>query len=140
MPEVQFFVTGDPNRAGFDTSTAPQNVVFSGFLPRPLFLTLMERCDVVLTLTKRPDSLFWAIRECLALEKPFVATGTEVNRHYFGKYGVFTDNSPGDLILKIQDAHRRRDEFIARMRPYIEADKQRWAEDMTRIEAALTRK
>ena len=136
VPEARFFVTGEPVHARTAVQP-PQNVVLTGFLARPVFIRLMDLCDVVLTLTSRPDTLLWAIRECLALGKPFVATGNEVVRANFDGYGVFTDNSPGDIAAKVREANERREEFVPRMAQYIENDKKRWQRDIDAIDGLL---
>jgi hypothetical protein len=136
MPDAQFFVTGDPAHAGTDVEP-PQNAMLTGFLARPVFIRLMDSCDVVLTLTSRPDTLLWAIRECLALGKPFVATGNDVVRANFEGYGLFTDNSAEDIAAKLAEAHARREEFVPRMAQYIENDKRRWDRDMDAIDRLL---
>lgn len=139
MPDARFFITGDWKRVDLDLDALPDNVVMTGFLQRPVFMQLMNHCDVVLSLTTRRDALFWAIRECLALEKPFVATDSEVVTYNFGNYGVFTDNSPEDLTKKILEVVERKNEFIPLMYDYIEADKKRWKKDIMHIEEILER-
>ena len=136
MPGTRFFVTGEPGHAGTAVEP-PENVVLTGFLARPVFIKLMDSCDVVLTLTSRPDTLLWAIRECLALGKPFVATGNDVVPANFGCYGLFTDNSPADIAAKVVEVYERREEFVPRMAQYIENDKKRWQHDIDAIDGLL---
>lgn len=133
MPDVLFLVSGDPNNPHIDRSKLPKNVALIGFVPRLTFMKVMEACDVVLNLTNRPDTLPWSIRECLALGKPFVATGSEVVRRNFEGYGVFTDNSALDLAAKIRKVYDRRNEFVPKMAAYIERDRIRFEKDIRQI-------
>lgn len=137
LPDARFFVTGDPAQAG-SAVAPPPNVLLTGFLPKGVFIKLMDACDVVLTLTNRPNTLLWAIRECLALGKPFVATGNEVVVANFNGYCLFTDNSPEDIAAKAIEVHRRRDEFVPKMARYIEQDKARWQRDVSAVDSLLT--
>ncbi len=137
MPEARFFVTGDPARAGKRFVEAPDNVVITGFLDPSVFLRLMDACDVVLSLTLRPDTLLWSIRECLALGKPFVTSDSRVIHLEFDGYGVFTNHEPADIGEKILEAHRGRDTFVPKMAEYIVADKRRWAAGIAEIVGVL---
>lgn len=136
MPEARFFITGDPDHVKLALDQ-PKNLVLTGFLSHTDFLKLMDSCDLVLTLTSRPDTLLWSIRECLALDKPFVATGNQVILANFDGYGVFTDNSVEDIASKIMLAHEKRDEFTPKMAAYIAQDKLRWQHDIDTINQIL---
>ncbi len=126
MPDTTFFLTGNPKKLQEPLPELPDNVILTDLLPRPVFLKLMDACDVVLTLTLRDDTLLWSIRECLALGKPFVASHWRVVQLEFDGYGLFTNHDPEDLAAKIRDAHQRTSEFVAKMAQYIEQDKLRW--------------
>lgn len=138
MPQARFFVTGDPRRVGLVRAGVPRNVVLTGFLPRARFLRLMDACDVVLSLTRRRDTLPWSIRESMALGKPFVASDGPVIRQEFEGYGLFSDHSPEDLERKIGEVVARRAEFVDRMPSYIAADRVRWERDIAELRTTLS--
>ncbi len=140
MPEAIFFITGDYKLAGLERGGVPQNVSLTGFLDRSVFLRLMDRCDVVLALTSRKDTLLWSIRECLALQKSFVATDSHVMKSNFGEYGMFTDNTPDDIVEKIGQAYSARAELSREMASYVEQDNERWNADVERLEKLINSK
>lgn len=140
MPEATFFITGDPAVAMPAAPTdLPSNVVLTGLLARGCFLDLMSRCDAVLALTSRKDTLLWSIREALGIGKPFAATDNEVIREQFGAYGVLTQNEPAALKAALEETLARREELVAAMPDYIARDKARWEADMTEIKRIMAR-
>ncbi|MFO7775298.1 MAG: glycosyltransferase [Candidatus Hydrogenedentota bacterium] len=137
IPDLCFFVTGQRERASLEPGSAPENVILTGLLDYPRFVKLMDRCDVVLTLTLRPDTLLWSIREAIALKKPFVATDNAVIRNVFGRYGLLTDHSPADMREKIREALNQRASLAAAMEDFIEEDKRRFHQELLQLRTHL---
>jgi len=125
-PEARFFVTGDPARSGIPPDQVPDNVVLTGLLPKPVFIALMAACDVTLSLTLRPDTLLWSIRESLALGRPFVASRSPVMLAEFEGLGLFTDHGPEDMRARILEACEQRDTWRNAMAEYIAQDQDRF--------------
>jgi len=128
MPEALFFITGDYTK--LKTIEAPRNVVFTGYINHRKFIKLMDKCDVVLALTKRQDTVLWSIREIMALNKPFVTTGSEAIRHYFKDVALFSDMKSQDLKEKISLAWSSRFEIKGKIENFLLQDKKRWDKDM----------
>ncbi len=139
-PEARFFVTGDPARAGITPDQMPENVVLTGLLPKPVFIALMNACDVTLSLTLRPDTLLWSIRESLALGKPFVASRSPVMLAEFEGLGLFTDHSPADMRARLLDAYAQRDTWRSAMAEYIVHDQERFLRQTGEIRELLSKK
>jgi len=136
-PEARFFVTGDPAQAGVTPDQVPENVVLTGLLPKPVFVALMAACDITLSLTLRPDTLLWSIRESLALARPFVASRSFVMLTEFDGLGLFTDHSPADLRARILDAYDQRDNWRRAMAGYIVRDRERFLRQTQEIQKLL---
>ena len=137
MPEAHFFLTGDPARAGLAPAAVPANVTLTGLLPRPRFLALMAACDAALTLTLRPDTLLWSIRECLALGVPFTATDSAVTRAEFDGLGEFSAHDPASLRAALLRAVERRAERAEACDAYIARDLERWDRQMAELRARM---
>ena len=136
-PEARFFVTGDPARADVTPDQVPDNVVLTGLLPKPVFIALMAACDVTLSLTLRPDTLLWSIRESLALGRPFVASRSPVMLAEFDGLGLFTDHRPEDMRARILEAHAQRDTWREAMAGYIARDRERFQCQTREVRALL---
>jgi hypothetical protein len=138
MPENLFFITGD--YAKMSGLEYPKNVVLTGYINHKKFMKLMEKCDVVLALTKRKDTVLWSIREIMALKKPFVTTDNEVLRHDFGDVALFSDAKPGDLKEKISEAWGKRFELKGRIDSFLKKDLLRWENDIKSINKIIEEK
>jgi len=131
MPENLFFITGDYTKmSGLEY---PKNVVLTGYINHKKFMKLMDRCDVVLALTKRKDTVLWSIRETMALKKPFVTTDNEVLRHYFSEVALFSDMASDSLKEKIEEAWNRRFEIKGKIESFLAKDLLRWEKDIESI-------
>jgi hypothetical protein len=131
MPENLFFITGDYTKmSGLEY---PKNVVLTGYINHKKFMKLMDRCDVVLALTKRKDTVLWSIREIMALKKPFVTTDNEVLRYYFSEVALFSDMAPDSLKEKIDEAWNRRFEIKGKIESFLAKDLLRWEKDIESV-------
>jgi hypothetical protein len=137
MPENLFFITGDYTKlSGLEY---PKNVVLTGYINHKKFMKLMDKCDVVLALTKRKDTVLWSIREIMAFKKPFVTTDNEVLRHYFGETALFSDMSPDNLKEKIVEAWDSRFKIKGKIDSFLERDSVRWKEDIDYLKKVIAR-
>jgi glycosyltransferase involved in cell wall biosynthesis len=84
----------------------PDNVVLTGFLPDAEYIRMISSCDLIIDLTTREDCLVCGAYEALGMGKPMLLSDTAVNRAYFHKGVVYTDNRSGDIAAKIQVAMR----------------------------------
>lgn len=135
MPNYDFYITG--NYEKISLNNLPDNVILTRFLDYSRFIKLMNLCDVVLALTKRKDTVLWSVREALTLEKPMVLSDTEVLRHYFSDFGVFSDHSPADLSEKIKKALLEKEAIIQKQNIFKEKDLIRWKEDVDWIKKII---
>ncbi len=138
MPENLFFITGDYTK--MSGMKYPKNVVLTGYINHKKFMKLMEKCDVVLALTKRKDTVLWSIREIMALKKPFVATDNEVIRHYFSEMALFSDMTPEDLKNKILEGWENRFQIKGKIESFLTKDLLRWEKDIEFIKKTIAEK
>lgn len=156
LPSADFFITGDyksllkqgrnkieVKQSSFQTnlvshfSALPENVILTGYLQHEEFLKLMNRCKVALAFTLRQDTLLWSVREIIALRKPFVATDSEVMRHYYGEVGLFAKSDPKEINEKIAEALEREKEIRGRMKKFLIKDNGKRAEKIKLIKSQL---
>jgi hypothetical protein len=136
MKDALFFITGDYSKIE-SLGPFPHNVFFTGYLEHDLFMKLMDRCDVVLALTKRRDTVLWSIREIMALNKPLVITDSEVLRYYFNEVALYTDMAPSDLKEKISLAWSGRFEIKGKIERYLQKDLKRWENDIAYLNTLI---
>lgn len=138
MPEAVFFLTGSLRKVPRKIrQKLPANVVLTGYLRHDHFMQLMDRCDVVLALTKRRDTVLWSIREILALRKPFVTSHSDVIQHYFPSVALFSHHTPEDLSRNIRLAWEKRADIHNEMDRFLAADTIRWKNDILELERII---
>ncbi len=138
-PNWIFFITGDSNKASqTELQFAPANVIFTGYLKHSEFLKLMQKCNIVLCLTLRENTILWSIREAMALRKVFVTSETKALREYFAGVGIFTERrSPKDLIGKIRYAVANTSIYQEKINSFLKNDSVRIKEEIVEIKKAI---
>lgn len=95
---IKLFITGRQNNAIIKN----ENTVMTGFLNDEDYNKLMSDVDVVLVLSNRSDNLMCGAYEAVSLERPLIASDSEVIRWYFNRGTIFTSNSASDIIEGIR--------------------------------------
>lgn len=104
LPELQVRIFGDVSRArpGL-VETAPDNVVFTGWLDAGAYRSEMQNADFVVALTTEPASIMRAACEAVYLGRPMVVTDSEPLRAAF-PHAVFSVNEPRALAAALRQA------------------------------------
>lgn len=95
---IKLYITGK-NNAEIKPN---ENVVLTGFLLDEDYNKLMNDIDAVIVLSDRHDNLMCGAYEAVSLEKPLIASDTEVIRWYFNKGTVYTKNSARNIYESIR--------------------------------------
>lgn len=104
-PSTYLYVTGPYERAPASLiSSAPANVIFTGFLPDKKYIDLLFSCDVVMDLTRLENCLVCGAYEAVSLGKPLILSDTNQLRRYFHKGAIYTRNHAGDIANAIEYA------------------------------------
>jgi glycosyltransferase involved in cell wall biosynthesis len=107
MPEVGFFVTGDPARLGDGVpQDIPENVHLTGFLPEDDYYALMAASDAVMCLTKRDDTMQRGACEAVWVGRPIVTSDWRVLQETFGAGAAYADNTEEGIRDAILDVAR----------------------------------
>ncbi len=101
---VNLFITGNDQKlpASLRTS-APDNVVFTGFMPEQQFVDMLFSVDSVMTLTTAEYCMLCGCYEGVAAGKPLITSDRQVLRDYFSD-AIFVDNTArgiGDGIREV---------------------------------------
>lgn len=134
LPNIGFIITGE-KPSGIDAKN--KNVFFTGYLQHREFIKLMNNVDVVLSLTKRKDTVLWSVREAMALKVPFVTSNFEVMKHYFEEVALFSNHKPHDLAKKIDQAIKDEKKIIEKINKFLQKDNKRWKEEINQVKKYL---
>ncbi len=126
LPDVNFYITGDPIRAKKSfLQSHPANVSFTGFIPDEEYFGLLRSVDAIMVLTKDNHTMQRGACEAVSLGKPIITSDWPVLREYFHQGTIYVDNSPSgirDGVMQMQQQKDRLSEEIVRLQ------QERWVE------------
>lgn len=102
LSDIDFYFTGSPhpnhqsNLFAFDT-----NIHFTGFLPWADYVALIKGCNIIVCLTKNPDTTQNGAFEAIALERPIITSNWKVLKEVYFQGTKHIDNSANELIHAI---------------------------------------
>ncbi len=104
-PDICIHITGNHAKPHLRLPEAiPANVNLTGFLSATDYDCLLRAVDVVVDLTTYDDCLVCGAYEGVSARKPLILSDTKVNRSYFDKGTLYTDNSAEDVARQIVQA------------------------------------
>jgi glycosyltransferase involved in cell wall biosynthesis len=137
LPEVTFALTGDTRRlppAARDA--APDNVEWIGYLKGADYVSALERADVIMSLTRRPESVARSAHEGVDALRPMVISGGPHMRDLF-PHAVFVENDPESIAAGVAEALSRCEELSRQALDARSVQHRRWNEQLGDIQAAL---
>jgi hypothetical protein len=103
LQDVCFFILGDTKLAKKELmDSAPQNVVFTGYLVGNDYWAQLHSSQAILTLTTNPHSLVSGGTEGLHIHKPLILSRQPALLDYFTKGTVFIDHEIGSIVDGVQ--------------------------------------
>jgi glycosyltransferase involved in cell wall biosynthesis len=128
LPQCEVILTGDFSRLPrLVIESAPDNVVFSGWLSYPRFLAELNSANVVAAFSLDPGVMNRAAFEAIGLGKALVLSDIPGLRECFGNAAVYCANQSGAMAaaLRVALADRQRLELSSRLiRDRLETDRQ----------------
>lgn len=112
-PDVTFVLSGSAPEAA--RRTAPDNVVFSGFVPAEEFVRLLRGSSLVMAMTTDPDTMQRGAYEALEHIVPVVTSDTQVLRAYFRDAAVYAVPTADSIRVAVGEALARGHELRRRL-------------------------
>lgn len=111
LPEVGFYITGDPARAHKPLPTdLPPNVHLTGYLSEEDYYGLLRSAQVVMCLTTVDHTMQRGACEAVWLEKPIITSDWPLLQEFFHKGTIHVDNTAEGIrqaALHMQSEHSR---------------------------------
>lgn len=127
LPDVRFFMTGNPKHFAPDLATRlPDNVTLTGFISVPAYGGLLSGADVVMSLTSRDHTMLRGAYEAIYQGTPVVVSDWPLLREFFDEGATHTDSTGqgiADAIRRVQADPQRFREGAASLR---ERKRQQW--------------
>ena len=112
LPDVQFYITGDPIRAKKTfLQEHPKNVQFTGFLPDSDYFGLLRGVQAIVVLTTDDHTMQRGACEAVSMGKPIITSDWEILRSYFHKGTVYVNNTAAGIRDGIIDMMERQEQM-----------------------------
>ena len=117
LPHVTFYVSGDLKRSeGHLQEKAPDNVHFTGFLPRESFYDLMASSQAVMCLTTRDHTMQNGACEALSMARPIITSRWSLLQSYFSQGTVYVDNTAEAIADGVREMMLNHSRYEAEIR------------------------
>jgi glycosyltransferase involved in cell wall biosynthesis len=137
LPAIRFQITGDLRRLPADARrTSPRNVEWVGYLGPDEYVAALNKADVVMTLTRRAESVPRSAHEAVDALRPLVLSDWPHVSELF-PYAVLVDNDGRSIAAGIEEAFRRRDELSSLACEARAVQHRRWRDQLGQLRAAL---
>lgn len=127
MPDVHFFITGDPAKAPAGMiEGAPKNVTFTGYLKGDDYWHRLYSVGAVITLTTEPYSLVSGGIEAISLGRPNILSRQPVLEEYFTRGTVFVEHTVESIAAGIREAQRNEEQLAGEAAALAVEKRERW--------------
>jgi hypothetical protein len=137
LPGVTFQITGDLRKLPAEAKhAAPANVCWMGYLTADDYVAALAGADVILSLTRRSESVARSAHEAVDALRPLVLTALPHMRELF-PHAVFVENDAGSIAAGVAEAFRRCQELIELAPSARTLQRQRWRDQLIGLSRAL---
>ena len=136
MPEATFQVTGDLRRRLSGAPPSPPNVEWVGYLKSDQYVEALAQADVVMTLTRRADSVQRSAHEAVDALRPLVVSDWP-HMHELFPHAVFVENTAVGIRAGLEETFRRCHELTARAPEARAIQHRRWTKQLGQLQSAL---
>ena len=139
LPDIGFYVTGDPARREKRLPARPPNVHLTGFLPSDEYYGLLRSVNAIMTLTTEDHTMQRGACEAVWLGQPIIASHWPVLRQSFHKGTIHVDNTVEGIragVLEMRARHQQLGDEIGLLQ---EERRQQWEEIVAQLETLILR-
>jgi glycosyltransferase involved in cell wall biosynthesis len=127
LPDVRFYVLGDTALAKPSLlSSAPENVVFTGYLLGDAYWNQLYAARAILVQTTYPYSLLGGAHDAMMIGKPLILSRQPALTEYFTRGAVFVDNTADSVTDGILAAQTNERQLAWEITELSEEQGQRW--------------
>jgi glycosyltransferase involved in cell wall biosynthesis len=114
LPEVKFFVTGNPRKVPADLmARKPANLTLTGFVSTELYGGLLSDADAVLVLTTFDHTMLRGAYEAIYQGTPVIISDWPILRDAFPHGAIHVDNSVNAIVAAVEEIAARPEHFRA---------------------------
>lgn len=138
LPDVHFYVTGNPKKASADIHAArPGNVTFTGFLSNAEYAGLLRGVSAVMVLTTYDFTMQRGGSEAITVGRPLITSDFPILREVFNKGTIHVDNSPQAIAAAVERIESEGPALEAEMKALRDERAVRWQALRADLEARI---
>lgn len=133
VPEADVLITGDVRKCPAPLRrSAPQNVIFTGFLEGNDYNHALEQADVIMVLTRHPLAVNRGAYEAAYFERPLIISDLPAMTPLF-PYAISVRNDTAGIARGIQSAIERHADLVSACPQARALQEQRWQQQLDRL-------
>lgn len=138
LPDVQFFVTGNPTKIAALRAQFPDNVTFTGFVDTASYGRLLQDADAVMALTTGHQTMLRAAYEAVYQGTPVIVSDSTVLREEFNDGGIVVKNAAEDIVHAVRCLQQDTGKYRTQVLALRERKELRWRRNKQLLLAKLT--
>ena len=140
LPHVQFYITG-PLKYALPrlVKNAPNNVIFTDFLPRPKYVGLVQAMDGAIILVKNDHVMQMGAYEAMSWKVPIITSDWPVLRENFYRGAIFVDNSLENIIQAVHELLKKLDHYKAEIVKMHQEHREMWDKKIAEVNSLIAR-
>lgn len=138
LPEVGFYVTGDPARSSKPLpADLPPNLHLTGLLPDDEYYGLLRSVDAIMALTTEDHTMQRGACEAVWLGQPIITSDWPLLRQSFHAGTIHIDNTVEGIQAGVLQMRERHKQLAAEILILQAERRQQWEEIVTRLEDSI---
>jgi len=134
LPEVKFYITGALKKAPPEMiQNAPENVTFTDFQPRPIYVGLVKAMDAAMILVTHDDVMQRGAYEAMSWNVPIITSDWPILTKSFDKGTIIVDNTPEDIVRAVKELYADFPGFKAGVAAMRKEKQVKWENSIGRI-------
>jgi hypothetical protein len=102
------------------------------------YISLLEKVDAVMVLTKRDHTMLSGAYEALALEKPLITSDWEPLRQYFAKGTAYVNNSVSEIVDAVKFIQIEKDRMKKEMHILRDQRMKEWQDKVSKLKECFS--
>jgi glycosyltransferase involved in cell wall biosynthesis len=138
-PYIKIHITGNHKRLSKSIiNAAPENVVFTGYLPDEAYIELLQHSDIIIVLTKIDNCLLCGAYEAVAAERPLIISDKRVLKDYFHSGVLHVSNNADAIAKAVRDLYAEYGLYLNGIKDLKMEIKKSWKVGFDRLHAVIT--
>jgi glycosyltransferase involved in cell wall biosynthesis len=137
-PTVFFYVTGDYSKATEEVKELkPANVIFTGFLNREDYISLVKSVDAAMILVTSDNTMQRGAYEAMSWGTPIITSAWPILKNTFTKGALFVSNDAKGIAIAVREYFTKKEGLKLEIQDLRKEKEQEWKTRVREIKQQL---